>query len=700
MSERLERLITVARETKEALYGEWKKNQYFEDCNNFYGAGRGIMSEAMGLTSVMLMYVCFAENRGVYTSINDPETKVIVENAINYIYSSIETDGYTVAPLRDVEETRGVIDKEHSYVDTLTWVLSSATLTIYATRNNLISLGEEIERKAIELIADSLARISDGQLENGSWGFSTDKGAKSSLYATYAVAASLGDFLDYIFGELEYYNNPEKYSDITACYDWQTVDAINTYYRENPKSVYPKDNITETVNKVKSGLQMWLLENCLPLLPKLADCVPLEEDEMARIGMVRQTSSERITNLGGKDYINLYYAYYVIDILTTSSSDKRFNDIAAGRDGVTIDNLKTVYKEIMRKSDYDYFFEKNGGSNAPTLFMDYINQAIHSARMNFSAARRSGREFWDSSASELIIPWEHNDVSKSRIEEARGDVEFTEPALIPMALRANTVYCFYIIERADVTVDNMFDLICDDRSPRTETVKKDTRIKNLWDRVNYSLPVTERSIEAIVDYADYLEKTAATEAAVSSDGGEVSIESAIEAKIAQYISSDKGRELIKNMGFVRKDEVNLDVSTVEKIVDARVSALIDEKLKGVTVATNAAPVVISEDSFNVDAIIAELENIQHFIGSHYDIPDRYSDDAREKLAYALFELYKGLFSKHIQQWIEGAANDQSHSREVLEALKKQFDGLAETLAENCTSVKGNLDLIYKSIVLK
>ncbi len=701
MNERLSKLTQVAKETKIALYDEWKKKQCFEDYNNFMEAGRGVLSEAMGLTSVMLLYVCFAENKGVYAGTNDPDTLAIVEKALNFLYDSVESEGYTISPLRSVEETEGVIDKNHAYVDTLTWVLSSSVLTIYAIRQGLISLSEELERKAIELIADALAHIAHGQLQCGAWGFSVDKDAKPSLYSTYAVAASLGDFLDYIFGELEYYSSDDISSkNIEDFYDWKTVDAINTYYRETPKDIYPQDNITEVVAKIKSNLQMWLLENCLPILPKLAECNPLSDEEMARIGMVRQTSSETITKLGGKDYINLYYTYYIIDILTTSSSDKRFDNIAKGTDSVAVDDIKKIYKGIMSESDYAYFFEKNSGANFASMFNDYLNQAIHSARTNFGMARRSGKAFWDSSASELIIPWEHNEISKTRIEEARGDIDITEPALVSMALRANTVYCFYIIERADITVDNMFDMICDDRSPKTETVKKDTKVKNLWDCINYSLPVTERSIEALVDYSDYLNKTLTEQVSGGSEGAASSIDDAINKKIINYINSDEGKKTIKSLGFVSKDEVpTVNEADIARIVDEKVSAIINEKLGAVLSGQQASTPVHSPSSAALDfnVIINEIENLQRTLGND-KLPERDSADEYERLASALIGLHKNVSMKAIQDALTAYVFDDKTLAQILSKLESQFQEITEIISKNWNNPSAHLDKIYRKLI--
>lgn len=725
MDEKMTKLLNVVRETKSALYAEWEKNGYFEDFNNFSNAGKGILAEAMGLTSTMLLYVGFSQERDVYKSgKDDPKTLEIIRNSLEYIYQTVHTEGYTVAPLRDAEETRGVIDKEHAYVDTLTWVLSSSVLVVYAIRQDILSQDPKLENMAIELIADALAHMISGQLPSGAWGFSTHHDAKESLYFTYAVAASMADFLDYIFGELEYYSNEENQAKpATDFYDWQSVNAINNYYKEHAGvAIYPKVDVTEAVNAVKSKLQMWLLTNCLPLLPKIADCVPLLPEEMARIGMTRQT--QNVEELGGKDYINLYYAFYIIDILTTSSSDKRYAAIMSGTDkDISADMLKQAYQKVMTETEYGYFFERNSGAGSLTMFDEYINQAIHSARTNFSKAMRSGRAFWDSGKSELTIEWSAKGeyFSKQKISDARGYDNaslFTEPALVPMALRANTVYCFYIIGRSDVTVDNLFDLICEDRSDKTETVRRNTRVMHLWDKTNYSLPVTERAIEALLDYSDYLAQTADNTVKSVEEIFPVSIDDAIDKKIEKFLVSDEGSRILESKGYVRAGtepaQDPLDMEKISELIEKKVNERVESTLAKLTVAPEK-PAATREKSayemFDADMYVSELENVQRFLETHHGLPKRDSTDYCERLAYAFLETYKCIGKKALLERIQEVSDDEATGQRKYDELSynlqafistvienDQLNELLELLNKHSVTPQGNIAGIYRTLI--
>lgn len=699
MSNNLSKLYRIAKETKDAYYAEWLREHCFTDYNYF--GERGILAEAVGLTGVMLLLVRFFDAPDVYErKQNDPETINIIKTSLEYIYTAAKNEGYTVAPLRSAEETNGVIDKDVPYTDTLTWVLSSSTLITYAIRKGIIVLEETYEKMATELLAESLAYLTQTQLDSGAWGFSADKKAKESLYFTYATAASLADFLDYIMGELEYYENDEnqkrKPEDF---YDTTTLEALESYYEENNMSI---GNIVDAVKKTKMGLQEWLIVNCLPLLPKISTCIPLDEAEREMIGVFAQTTSEEIEKLCGKDYINLYYTYYIIDILTTSSSDKRYPEIIKDRSSEIYKKFRSACEQVMNPLDFDYFFEEE---NEEQLFNEYINQAVHSSRMNLSAAMRTGLDFWsnEEAASELEIIWEHTELSRKKIEKARGSDGFSEPTLVPMSLRANAVYCFYIIEQTDVTVDNLFDIICADRSDKSATDKKgritNTTVKNLWDRINYSLLITERVIEALVDYCDYLLLLDTSDSA-SGERRVMDVDEAIEHKIAEYISSETGRRLIRSMGFVCADEYKNEQKAVDEMIEKRINDILDRRLGGVGAVTENSAVRSTAENFEFDAdkLIGILENMLRNLNTTEGYPERSSDNGYEAVNYALLALLKALQKKLIFEAIEDSFDSVQKSVKAQNAVSTQIEELIVLLAEKSDDPAGTLKYVYNRMI--
>ena len=718
MNSRKEKLLNVARSTKDALYAQWKKSEnegYFDDHSNFTGKkGMGLMSEAIGLTSVLLMYIRFVEDKDVFESgKNDFETTKIITTSFNYIYKQITDSGYTVTPYLNVEQTEYLFDKKRSYVDTLTWVLSLSSLMVYADSQKLISLDQNLIENAKELLGDSLTRIIDGQLDCGAWGFSTDKNCKPSLYSTYAVATSMADFFDYIMGELEYYGNEEKQKmpleEFYLQYSQCVIKDIKPVYERN----HPNRDLVADIIEVRSKLQIWLLKNCLPLLPKLASCVPMEAKERELMGYPKQNNNVIID---GKDYLNLYYAYYIIDILITTSSDKRYKDIIRGKDkAVSLKDLSNSYIGVISDTDFAYFFmDKKNNEKAFSFYDEYTNLAIQSSRASFSNAMRTGEDFWDGKMSELDILWEHNDIPPQFIGKIRGRAKIKEPTLIPMALRANAVFCYYILERTDVTVDNLFDIICDNRSVESKTVvsednETNTQVANLWDNISYSLIVTERSIEAMVDYYDYLEKTVQeTEKAILSDET-LSLDDVINKKIAAFLKSEEGEELLGELGYVHKnndcENSAIDFDSIALVVDEKINEAINTRLSKIierqvqtSVQSNNAP--RSFEDVNVDAIIRLLENLQIYMNNNYNhIPERNGETA-EKLTYALLGTFASFKKIQLYKYIIEYETDESKISKKYDKLSSQIDNLIENVVKFCDGPEGNISEIYCDHALK
>lgn len=714
-------MLQIAKETKEALFKEWEINQYFTDYNNFFGTEKGLLSEAMGLTGTMLMLVAFHGEESIFPGgAEDPQLQKIITSSLNYIYDDIQKDGYTVAPLRSAEDTKALFNQNCSYTDTLTWVLSASVLMIYAIREKIVDMDEQMQGKAIALVSDSLARILDGQLECGAWGFSTDHGCKPSLYFTYTVATSLADFMDYILGELEYYSDEKNLEkDPKEFYDWEVVNAINTYYKENLKPYFPKDEMSVAVEKAKAALQDWLLKNCFPLLPKIAACTPLTAEEMEIIGVAQQTSQTNIKSWGNKDFLQLYYAYYIIDILTTSSADQRFKKIVNKQDPeITVEALRQACEGKIPATDLDYFFGPRCKSHKlKDFFQDYIDQSIHSVRYNHSIASRTGDSFWKGYVSELIIPWEHNTIPAETIADCRGEDAnardpFTEPALIPMALRANTIYCYYIIEQADITVDNLFDAIVEDRSAKSGRTREGVGVQNLWDGMCYNLAITERAIEAIVDYSDYIKNNEDRAAEIAAESAAItSIDDAIEKKIAAYLRSENGTELIRSLGYAPADE-KPEAPDIDQLVEKKVNALLETRLEEkITERLSMAgmdPYIVSatqDPDVIRKQISALISDMGYWLTANSDrLPQKNSSDNVESLLSTLFELWEVMDQQvgrkrlldHIQRC--GKCDEQEAVTLWTETLSMQVEELFTKIIEECTTPSGNVASIYRRLL--
>jgi len=151
----------------------------------------------------------------------------------------------------------------------------------------------------------------------------------------------------------------------------------------------------------------------------------------------------------------LYYTYFVIDMLIVLGAGELF--------------FKERRKEILKA----------------------IEHGVYLSRITLDKARNDSIWF-DSKKSELRVGWHHHTQSASLIA---GD-SIKEPGLVPLTVRCNVLYAYYIQGGSVKEIDGLFGLLCDNRDEAT----------GLWDNQGYDLMITERAVEALVDFADYLRK--------------------------------------------------------------------------------------------------------------------------------------------------------------------------------------------------
>jgi hypothetical protein len=542
-------LLETAASTKEALIGTWKNAGSFVDKNKMLSGG--ILADSIGTTSLLLLLVAFVNEPTVFSADDISESKEIIEHSLNKIWNTVEEHGYIADPLLDAEESAQIFTKDVGYTDTITWVLSICVLAHFAEKQGMLSFDDATNNIILETTADTLKKILDSQRDDGTWGFASDTNSEKSLYFTYSVGSAIADVYDYIFGEL--------FDDAEGATDVEFVKALDKKM---------KIDLKQALDNSRKKLAQWLIESCLPLLPVLSGCWNLTPSDLNTLGVWAQTMpAERYE---GRNYYNLYYVYYLIDLMITSAADQYYLDVS--EDEAAFRALKKLYKDsgAFSQEEYRFFFADNS-SNGKEFCNSYLEQAIHASRNHFLNARRTGNDFWETPDSELTVEWKSTDSDltdtvKGTLRRAKADI--TEPALVPMALRANINYCYYLSEQIDVTVKNLFDLIKEDRS------SKDTNkcVKDLWDDIDYNLSITERSIEALVDYYDYLRKfdnvTESTVAAPQEQATAIEsseIERAIEKVVANYLISDEAIALIN-------ERLGIDESIAPKTAGVKATA--------------------------------------------------------------------------------------------------------------------------------
>lgn len=166
-----------------------------------------------------------------------------------------------------------------------------------------------------------------------------------------------------------------------------------------------------------------------------------------------------------KSHILLYFTYFVIDMLIVNLPDEVFEDD---------EYFKQHKNQIYRK----------------------IEHALYLSRIDFDKAH-DDEDWWkayDESSLELVWNTFENPKLFDPKKIKLSSTQIYEPGFVPLSLRCNALYAFYIAEGPDQKMAKLFKVLHDNRDPDT----------GLWDSESYSLMVTERAIEAVVDYNDYL----------------------------------------------------------------------------------------------------------------------------------------------------------------------------------------------------
>ena len=560
---KFEKLTMIAKNTKESLIRNWKENDgCFVDKDKM--TKPGIMAEVSGLTSLLLFLIAFNEEKDIVNE-NDRELiREIHRVSFSKICSWVKEDGFTAEPSVPIGESKRIFKKNDSlgYVDSITWALSVAILTRYLERKQILTMDIELLEKNYDLLTEALGAVISSQRDDGTWGFLSDKKSEKSLYFTFVCNAAIADFFDYIMGEIAYISISENATEkeimdaVEEAKDEEILRHLGNKFREKSIELVD-DSVEKTMEEVRRKIQDWLIFDCLPLMPELAICEGMAANKKERLGVWPDPAARNY-----EKYFNLYYIYYLIEMMVTSGSDQRMKEIIGenGENEEGISNLKKYYEdnELMASQDIRYYFSNE---NIPSLWKNIMEQSIHSSRTEYMNVSRTGKNFWDSAdgdKSSLKIRWNHPDHRiQDEVESIQNYVDnCTDPCIIPMALRSNIMYSYYISEQSDMTVDRLFNNICDQIAD-TDTEKL---FEGLWDSIKFSLTVTERSVEALVDYYDFLKKFD------RSSGGKVTVSAQrspidilIEEKIADYLKTPEAKSVIEEYVSARLGEAS-DVS--------------------------------------------------------------------------------------------------------------------------------------------
>lgn len=524
-------ITSIASTVKDSLLDSWSEGGCFTDEDKM--RNKGMMSEAIGLTSMLLIGVSFDDEPSFWNDSDKAKYSEIVANCVDYLYSEVSNKGFTAEPLVTAKASSMLFNKDSGYVDAITWVLSSMILTRYSQRKGIIEISQQTKEQMMELISKAFGMLLSSQRDDGTWGFMTDPKSKITIYFTYSANATIADFFDYIVGEIESVEVDSEKAGFQYR-DEEVLDYLNSSLGYD---------VEVRASEARRKTATWLVRECIPLLSKLSECIYKEGQDYSDIGIWEQRARINDEYYDDVNFIQLYYVYYIVDMLTLTYSDDVFKEIIA--DPEKLKDLASKYATRMPKPEIRYFFKEIPPSELyEQMYKAIIEQSIQAARNNFMIASRTGNEFWSSEQSELRVQWDHEDEDvhyniQGALNKAR---DITDPALVPMSLRANTCFCYYISNEKDFSLDRLYQMIIDSRAKEDDG---GCRI-NLWDDMSYNLQVTERCIEAIVDYHDYILKFGEDDAQEVTKHAEVAqvirevsksdLDLAVEKKIEEYLA--------------------------------------------------------------------------------------------------------------------------------------------------------------------
>lgn len=684
-SSNYERLVTVAGNAKTALLAIWDTDRAFKDKGDILNK-EGFLSDTIGLTSLLLMLVAFRNESRIISDSDKVHIAEVTDATLEKLSTWVVESGFNATPWLPEADSRGFFTTDVGYIDTISWVTSAAILVRYAERNQIAKFAPKTHDIARDLIASGLKQLLQSQRDDGTWGFMADKKATKSLYFTYAAGATIADFSDYILGEIEDVERNNAGEERLTFRDEELLKYLDSALGTD---------IQAAVEAAKEKLRLWLLWDCLPLLPSLSRCTTAA-DYTKHLGLWTHETSNPFEK-SGINYYNLYFTYYLIDLMVLTGTDLKYHAIVSSeneelkalkkhyRDGrIVLDDGSQRTREVKLLSDEDYAYYFSRG-NAEIFWTSFVEQAIHSSRNQYMSASRTGTDFWDGRKSEIPLTWLHEDRDvQAKIKDMvkRKRLPLTDPAIAPMALRVNASYSYYICGQTDIAVDRLFKSICDDISPETDT----QRVKDLWDQLDYSLLVTERSIEALVDYYDYLCKfeleqtdTLETDPArpvPTTESAKSEFELMFERKIDEYLRSESGKEIIR------------------------------EQL-GALCPASAAGSVVGEQAMNKQA--SELLSVAEYIlalASHTDLLNKKGAD-EDRLIYTLVEVVEELKKCALKKLIRSQVKqepdeiDSDYTRRIHDASSKfikRYKSLQNSVVQDLDKASGDFKALYEKLM--
>lgn len=218
---------------------------------------------------------------------------------------------------------------------------------------------------------------------------------------------------------------------------------------------YLTEELVDSINNRRLQTAKWLVDSFI-IKPKnkLGDIL---------VNPFDMSGEEFLSMEDDEKFKLLYYTFFVIDMLIINNADLLFKDSA----------------QIINQA---------------------IEHGIYLSRIYFDKARKTREQadgWWnDKILSELNIDFAtHPSITTKNLSNNK----IKEPGLVPLALRCNVLYSFYISEGPDNKIDELYKILLEERNTNEDD-------HNLWDLMSYNLLITERAIEGLIDYNDFINK--------------------------------------------------------------------------------------------------------------------------------------------------------------------------------------------------
>ncbi len=418
----------------------------FTDSDSEYGAGGNVgpIATLQGLRSVFgALVALLEESTDLWTRVVKPHFQSLIDDW-KIARDEIARDGYDANPLVGHGDLKKILCEDaaepQAYTDAVSWILSTTVLMNFACKRLAKTPGLQFEFEST--LGEDFRQTILKELKH--------------LLALQR--------LDGGWGWSEGANKGHLY------FTWAALGGLSDYYDyvagDSPElGIEADQELLAYLEREEPGIvervsEKWML--CLEFLKPL-----LKSALDGRLQDADIFKDPRFTYLGERPCDKAYFELYLLEALVLQAYDKPGGKLSPAN----LDQLRRLYQ----------------------------NTLVTFREMSTLAATSPGGE----NAKDLTFLFNLRSKNKVRMSYVQYLVQ--DPGLWPQYLRAWNMYRFY----SDPTQEPETVIVSEDGSA-LQLLLEDRRPRNtqngpgLWDKIEYNLPLTARSIEALVDANDYL----------------------------------------------------------------------------------------------------------------------------------------------------------------------------------------------------